>query len=124
MAIKSVSVAAKELGYKTRSSLQNLMRDGLLDEWVRFDSKGRRCLEMEGLAERLRQVVRFRPDNVIAKSTPEPYNAHAVLQVGDSCNALCEQFGWATRHTAAEWDLIAKAIDQARKEFLSSPSVS
>ena len=124
MAIKSVSAAARELGYKTRSSLHNLMRDGLLDDWIRMDGKGRRCLEMDGLEDRLRQVVAYMPNNVISKSTKKPYNAQEVLQVGESCNALCEQFGWVTRHTAAEWDLIAKAIDQARNEVLSSPSVS
>jgi len=121
VAIKSVSAAARELGYKTRSSLHNLIRDGLLDDWIRMDGKGRRCLEMDGLEDRLRQVIAYMPNNVISKSTKKSYNAQEVLQVGESCNALCEQFGWATRHTAAEWDLIAKAIDQARKEVLLPP---
>lgn len=116
MAIKSISEAARELGYKTRSSLHNLMRDGLLDDWIRTDARGRRCLEMVGLQERVRQVVRHIPGNVVPKKAFNQRDLEVVLRVGDRCNALCEQYGWKTWHIAAEWSLIASAIYEARKQ--------
>jgi len=43
-------------------------------------------------------------------------DVEVALRVGNSCNALCKEFGWATKHTAAEWLLIAETIDAARAE--------
>ena len=47
-------------------------------------------------------------------------DVEVVLRVGNSCNALCKEFGWATRHTAAEWLLISRVIDQARLPLVKS----
>ena len=67
MAVKSISAAARELGYKTRSSLQNLMRDGFLEDFIVLNEYGQRQLETTGLRERVRQVVGWNKRNVVSK---------------------------------------------------------
>ena len=67
MAVKSISAAARELGYKTRSSLQNLMRDGFLEDFIVLNEYGQRQLETTGLRERVRQVVGWNTRNVVSK---------------------------------------------------------
>ena len=67
MAVKSISAAARELGYKTRSSLQNLMRDGFLEDFIVLNEHGQRQLETTGLRERVRQVVGWNTRNVVSK---------------------------------------------------------
>ena len=67
MAIKSIAAAARELGYRSRSSLQNLMDDGYLDDFISLNERGHRQLEMNGLRERVTQVVNWSDRNVVAK---------------------------------------------------------
>ena len=38
-----------------------------------------------------------------------------ILRIGDYCNALCERYGWKTRHAVAEWRLIEEAMQKARR---------
>jgi hypothetical protein len=67
VAVKSISAAARELGYKTRSSLQNLMRDGFLEDFIVLSEHVQRQLETTGLRERVHQVVGWNTRNVVLK---------------------------------------------------------
>ena len=102
MAIKSIAAAARELGYRSRSSLQNLMDDGYLDDFISLNEKGHRQLEMNGLRERVAQVVNWSDRNVVAKERLSRVDLETILRIGDYCNALCERYGWKTRHTAGD----------------------
>ena len=115
MAIKSIAAAARELGYRSRSSLQNLMDDGYLDDFISLNEKGHRQLEMNGLRERVAQVVNWSDRNVVAKERLSRVDLETFLRIGDYCNALCEEYGWKTRHTAAEWLLLEEAMQKARR---------
>ena len=114
MAIKSIAAAARELGCRSRSSLQNLMDDGYLDDFISLNEKGHRQLEMNGLRERVAQVVNWSDRNVVAKERLSRVDLETILRIGDYCNALCDEYGWKTRHTAAEWMLIEEAMQKAR----------
>ena len=115
MAIKSIAAAARELGYRSRSSLQNLMDDGYLDDFISLNERGHRQLEMNGLRERVAQVVNWSDRNVVAKERFSRVDLERILRIGDYCNALCERYGWQTRHTAAEWLLLEEAMQKARR---------
>jgi len=116
VAIKSIAAAARELGYRSRSSLQDLIDDGYLDDFMSLNERGHRQLEMNRLRERVAQVVNWCDRNVVAKERLSRVDLETILQIGDYSNALCEEYGWKTRHTAAEWLLIEEAMQQARRE--------
>ena len=115
MAINSIVAAARELGYRSRSSLQNLMDDGYLDDFISLNEKGHRQLEMNGLRERVAQVVNWSDRNVVAKERLSRVDLETIPRIGDYSNALCEEYGWKTRHTAAEWLLVEEAMQKARR---------
>ena len=115
MAIKSIAAAARELGYRSRSSLQNLMDDGYLDDFISLNEKGQRQLETSGLRERVAQVINWSDRNVVAKERLSRVDLETILRIGEYCNDLCERYGWKTRHTAAEWLLLEEAMQKARR---------
>ena len=53
--------------------------------------------------------------NVVAKKRLSRVDLKTILRIGDYCNALCEEYGWKTRHTAAEWMLIEEVMQKARR---------
>ena len=110
MAIKSNAAAAREVGYRSHSSLQSLMDDGYFDDFISLHEKGHRQLEMNGLREHVAQVVNWSDRNVVAKERLSRVDLETILRIEDYCNALCERYEWKTRHTAAEWMLIEKAM--------------
>ena len=83
MAIKSIAAAARELGYRSRSSLQNLMDDGYLDDFISLNEKGHRQLETNGLRERVAQVVNWSDRNVVAKERLSRVDLETILRIGD-----------------------------------------
>ena len=87
------------------------MDDGYLDDFISLNEKGHRQLEMNGLRERVAQVVNWSDRNVVAKERL----SRVDLRIGDYCNALCERYGWKTRHTAAEWMLIEVVMQKASR---------
>ena len=114
MAIKSIAAAARELGYRSRSSLQNLMDEGYLDDFISLNERGHRQLEMNGLRERVAQVVNWSDRNVVAKERLTRIDLETILRIGEFCNDLCERHRWKTRNTAAEWQLQEKVMHKAR----------
>ena len=91
------------------------MDDGYLDDFISLNEKGDRQLEMNGLRERVAQVVSWSDRNVVAKEMLSRVDLETFLRIGDYCNALCEEYGWKTRHTAAEWLLIEEVMQKARR---------
>ena len=63
MQLKSVSTAARHLGYKSRSQLYRLTNEGWLDDYVQKVS-GQRLLDVDGLREKLQGLCRWRSDSV------------------------------------------------------------
>ena len=63
---------------------------------------------MNGLRERVAQVVNW-------KEQLSRVDLETILRVGDYCNALCERYGWKTRHAAAEWMLLEAEMQKARR---------
>ena len=69
------------------------MDDGYLDDFMSLNEKGHRQLEMNGLRERVAQVVNWGDRNVVAKERLSRVDLEAILRIGDYCNALCEKYG-------------------------------
>ena len=69
------------------------MDDGYLDDFMSLNEKGHRQLEMNGLRERVAQVVNWSDRNVVAKERLSRVDLEAILRIGDYCNALCEEYG-------------------------------
>ena len=68
MQLMSIGVAARHLGYKSRSQLYKLMNDGLLDEYVHVQMpSGQRLLDVDGLQEKLQGLCRWRIDSVFLR---------------------------------------------------------
>ena len=78
------------------------MDDDYLDELISLNEKGHQQLEMNGLREIVAQVVNWSDWNVMAKERLSRVDLETILRIGDYCNALCEEYGWKTLHTAAE----------------------
>ncbi len=53
MAALTITDAAKVIGHSSRSQLYRLIKDGSLDDFIRFDN-GRRLIEVNGLAAAVR----------------------------------------------------------------------
>ena len=51
---------------------------------------------------------------MVAKERLSRVDLETILRIGDYCNALCDEYGWKTRHTAAEWMLIEEAMQKVR----------
>ena len=69
----TISEAARELGYSSRSQLYNLIRKGYLNNYLWIDEKGRKYLEMfpvrrRPLKEYLPAIIKWRSDCVHLKS--------------------------------------------------------
>ena len=60
-------------------------------------------------------MVNWSDRNVVAKERLSRVDLETILRIGDNCNALCEEYGWKTRHTAAEWLLVEEAMQKARR---------
>ena len=69
----TISEAARELGYSSRSQLYNLIKKGYLNNYLWVDDKGRKYLEMnpvgrKSLKEFLPAIIKWRSDCVHLKS--------------------------------------------------------
>ena len=69
----TISEAAKELGYSSRSTLYNLIKKGYLNNYLWVDDKGRKYLEMNPVGRRslkayLPAIIKWRSDCVHLKS--------------------------------------------------------
>ena len=64
------------------------MDDGYLDDFISLNEKGHRQLEMNGLRERVAQVVNWSDRNVVAKERLSRVDLEMILRIGDYCNAL------------------------------------
>ena len=68
MQLMSVSVAARHLGYKSRSQLYKLMNHGWLDAYVHVQMpSGQRLLGVDGLQKTLQGICQWRVDSVFLR---------------------------------------------------------
>ena len=68
MQLMSVSVAARHLGYKSRSQLYKLMNDDWLDAHVHIQMPSRQCLlDVGGLMKTLQGLCQWRVDSAFLR---------------------------------------------------------
>ena len=61
----TISEAARRPGYKSRSQLYRLIKDGYLHEYVHVQQHtGQRLVDIDGLLEKLQCICQWRPDSV------------------------------------------------------------
>ena len=58
------------------------MDDGYLDDFISLNEKGHRQLEMNGLRERVAQVVNWSDRNVVAKESLSRVDLETILRLG------------------------------------------
>ena len=63
MAALTITDAAKAIGHSSRSQLYRLIKDGSLDNFIRYDN-GRRLIEVNGLAAAVREATQQRSNSV------------------------------------------------------------
>ena len=69
MQLMSISGAARNLGYKSRSQLYKLIDDGWLDDHLHINMpSGQRLLDVNGLQEKLQGLCQWREDSVFLRS--------------------------------------------------------
>ena len=59
----SITDAAKAIGHSSRSQLYRLIKDGSLDDFIRYDN-GRRLIEVNGLAAAVQNATQQRSNSV------------------------------------------------------------
>ena len=59
----SITDAAKAIGHSSRSQLYRLIKDGSLDDFIRYDN-GRRLIEVNGLAAAVHNATQQRSNSV------------------------------------------------------------
>ena len=59
------------------------MDDGYLDDFISLNERGHRQLEMNGLRERVAQVVNWSDRNVVAKERLSRVDLETILRIGD-----------------------------------------
>ncbi len=63
MAALTITDAAKAIGHSSRSQLYRLIKDGSLDDFIRY-ADGRRLIEVNGLAAAVREATQQRSNSV------------------------------------------------------------
>jgi hypothetical protein len=63
MAALTITDAAKAIGHSSRSQLYRLIKDGSLDDFIRYDN-GRRLIEVNGLAAAVHNATQQRSNSV------------------------------------------------------------
>jgi hypothetical protein len=90
MAALTITDAAKAIGHSSRSQLYRLIKDGSLDDFIRFDN-GRRLIEVNGLAAAVHNATQQRSNSVTVTEAAEPVNWDAIAA---RCNGWLDPEVW------------------------------
>jgi hypothetical protein len=90
MAALTITDAAKAIGHSSRSQLYRLIKDGSLDDFIRYDN-GRRLIEVNGLAAAVHNATQQRSNSVTVTEAAEPVNWDAIAA---RCNGWLDPEVW------------------------------
>jgi len=96
----SVTEASIALGFRSRSTIYRLLEKGSLREFERTSPTGARCLELDGLADTVRRLIRKQ----VNSANPMPSTAPALNWWGDVatiCNSYLAVDCWGPPRCAA-----------------------
>ena len=91
MALMTLTEAARELGYASRSQLRRLRDEGRIDDFTRKIA-GRELIEMEGLKDHIASIIGQRASgNVCQTNAPEV----TWQEVADTVNSWLDPNCWS-----------------------------
>ena len=109
----SITEASIALGFRSRSTIYRLLKNGSLSEFERTSPSGARCLELDGLADTVRRLLRRQ----VNSATPVPSAAPALDWWGDvasSCNRYLDVDCWGPPPwTADQWQTLRVVMEMA-----------
>ena len=122
MALMTLTEAARELGYASRSQLRRLRDEGRIDDFTRKIA-GRELIEMEGLKDHIASIIGQRASgNVCQTSTPEV----TWQEVADTINIWLDPNYWSGSYpfTAQQVATLSICTSDAIEEVRSNRSTS
>ena len=113
----SVTEASIALGFRSRSTIYRLLRNGSLSEFERTSPTGARCLELDGLADTVRRLIRRQVNSAISIPSAAP----ALGWWGDVapiCNRYLELDCWGPPPwSALQWSVLVGIAKMAADEY-------
>jgi len=122
MALVSLTEAARQLGYASRSQLRRLRDEGRIDDFTRKIA-GRERIEMEGLKDHIASIIGQRcSGNICQSNTPEV----TWQEVADTVNSWLDQECWSGSYpfTAQQLATLSVCTSDAIGEVRSNRSTS
>jgi hypothetical protein len=115
----SVTEASLALGFRSRSTIYRLLKNGSLSEFERTSPTGDRCLELDGLADTVRQLVRQQANSAISK--PPPPAQDWWVDLAPICNRYLEVDCWGPPPwSALQWSVLVGVAQMAAEEISKS----
>ena len=110
MATAGVLEASRRLGYRSRSTLLRLIQSGQLADFIRESPTGALQLELEGLRERVQQLVQFRPNSV----AHQPQGPPSWPEIASLANSYLDCDAWpGPPWTADQWATLGLILEMA-----------
>ena len=113
----SVTEASIALGFRSRSTIYRLLKNGSLSDFERTSPTGARCLELNGLADTVRRLIRRQANSAISM----PSTATAQDWWGDVapiCNRYLELDCWGPPPwSPLQWSVLVGVAQMAAEEF-------
>ena len=122
MALVSLTEAARQLGYASRSQLRRLRDEGRIDDFTRKIA-GRELIEMEGLKDHIASIIGQRcSGNICQSNTPEV----TWQEVADTVNSWLDPNCWSGSYplTAQQLATLSVCTSDAIREVRSNRSTS
>jgi hypothetical protein len=117
MAALTITDAAKAIGHSSRSQLYRLMKDGVLDDFIR-DSNGRRLLEVNGLAAAVREATQQRSNSVTIVDAESGTDWDAIAAI---CNGWLDADSWGKPPwDGTRWATLFWCVQDAAQELTLS----
>ena len=122
MALVSLTEAARQLGYASRSQLRRLRDEGRIDDFTRKIA-GRELIETDGLRDHIAGVIGQRcSGNICQSNTPEV----TWQEVADTVNSWLDPNCWSSSYpfTAQQLATLSVCTSDAFEELRSERSTS
>jgi hypothetical protein len=117
MAALTITDAAKAIGHSSRSQLYRLMKDGVLDDFIRY-SNGRRLLEVNGLAAAVREATQQRSNSVTVVDAESGTDWEAIAAI---CNGWLDAESWGKPPwSGTKWATLFWSVQDAAQELTLS----
>ena len=135
----TITEAAAALGFRSRSTLSRLLRQGLLTNWERTGPKGQRLLELDGLQGQVQRFVRLQANTPRHSRTASPTRASEPQerpassdfwdQVASMANGYLEPSCWGPPPWPADrwvslWHVMDMAIGNVKQDCCGPPGCS